>query len=97
MPNILKKKLYHEYMYHGNQSSTSIWIILLEDVIVIDYSVYHRKNITLLMKDFSTKALQLFFFNKTRMVLDINEILYSCENTFDVIMYGTRFIVHGQP
>lgn len=38
-----------------------------------------------LLSAFSIKAIQIFFLNKIKTVLNINAILYSCESTFDSI------------
>ena len=38
------------------------------------------------------RALQKFFFNKTKTILDINKILYFCKSTSDAITNETRFL-----
>ena len=45
-------------------------------------------------KGFSIRAPQKFL-NKTKTVLDINKILYSCRSTVDAIMNATRCLLHG--
>ena len=49
----------------------------------------------MLIKGFSIRALQRFFLNKTKTVLDINKVLYCCKSTFDAIVNETRFLLHG--
>ena len=49
-----------------------------------------RVNFT--YKGFFNESATKVFLNKTKMVLAINEILYSCKSTFDAIMNETGFV-----
>ena len=46
-------------------------------------------------KGFFNKSATKVFLNKTKTVLNINKILYSCKRTFDAIMNETRLLLHG--
>ena len=43
-------------------------------------------------KGIFNKSATKVFLNKTKTVLDVNKILYSCKSTFDAIMSETRFL-----
>ena len=46
-------------------------------------------------KGFFNKSATKVFLNKTKTVLDINEMLCFCKITFDAIMNENRFLLHG--
>ena len=47
-------------------------------------------------KGFFNKSATKAFLNKTKMVLNINKVLYFCKSTFVALMNENRFSLHGQ-